>query len=71
MSESEDLIIELQTKLAFQEDLLEDLNKVVTEQQHQIMRMNEALDGLKHQVKSLQTDPQTAGEAKEPPPPHY
>lgn len=71
MSDSEELIVELQTKLAFQDDLLEELNKVVTEQQHQIMRMNDAVEALKRQVKSLQTEQQMTGEAKEPPPPHY
>ena len=69
--EQEAVIVELQTKLAFQDDLLEDLNKVVTEQQHQIMRMNDAIEILKRQVTSLQAEQQTTGEAKEPPPPHY
>lgn len=70
MSEAEELIVELQTKLAFQDDLLEELNNVVTEQQHQLMRMHNAIETLKRQVKSLQTEQQTSGEAKEPPP-HY
>jgi len=63
-------IIDLQTKLSFQDGLLEDLNKVVTDQQHHIMRVESALETLRVQVKTLQTDPST-GEMKEPPPPHY
>ena len=63
-------IIDLQTKLSFQDDLLEDLNKVVTDQQHHIMRLESALEALRVQVKTLQTDPST-GEMNEPPPPHY
>jgi SlyX protein len=63
-------IIDLQTKLSFQDGLLEDLNKVVTDQQHHIMRLESALEALRVQVKTLQVDP-TTGEMKEPPPPHY
>ena len=65
-----DAIIDLQTKLSFQDDLLEDLNLVVTDQQHHIMRLESALESLRVQVKTLQVDP-TSGEATEPPPPHY
>ena len=65
-----DSIIDLQTKLSFQDDLLEDLNLVVTDQQHHIMRLESALESLRVQVKTLQVDP-TSGEATEPPPPHY
>ena len=39
MSGVDSAIIDLQTKLSFQDGLLEELNQVVTEQQHQIMRM--------------------------------
>ena len=62
-------IIDLQTKLSFQDDLLEYLNQVVTEQQHQIMSLKSALETLRVQVTTLQTDP-TQGDANEPPP-HY
>ena len=65
-----DAIIDLQTKLSFQDDLLEDLNLVVTDQQHHIMRLESALESLRVQVKTLQVDP-TSGEATEPPPPRY
>lgn len=70
MSERHDLIIELQTKLSFQDDLLEGLNQVVTSQQQQIMRLETAFEALKLQVKTLQTDPNQTDVA-EPPPPHY
>jgi SlyX protein len=69
-AEVNDAIIDLQTKLSFQDDLLEDLNLVVTDQQHHIMRLESALESLRVQVKTLQVDP-TSGEATEPPPPHY
>jgi SlyX protein len=70
MSGVDSAIIDLQTKLSFQDGLLEELNQVVTDQQHQIMRMESALEALRVQVKTLQTD-NRSGEAKEPPPPHY
>jgi SlyX protein len=70
MSELDNAIIDLQTKLSFQDGLLEDLNQVVTDQQQQIMRLESALDAVRFQVKTLQAD-NTHGESKEPPPPHY
>ena len=70
MNNVENAIIDLQTKLSFQDGLLEELNLVVTDQQHQIMRMESALEVLRVQVKTLQTD-NRSGEVKEPPPPHY
>ena len=70
MSGVDSAIIDLQTKLSFQDGLLEELNQVVTEQQHQIMRMESALETLRVQVKTLQTY-NRSGEAKEPLPPHY
>ena len=70
MNNVENAIIDLQTKLSFQDGLLEELNLVVTDQQHQIMRMESALEALRVQVKTLQTD-NRSGEIKEPPPPHY
>jgi len=70
MPETQNLIIELQTKLSFQDELLEELNQVVTSQQQQIMRLETAFDALKLQVKTLQTDNNQA-ETTEPPPPHY
>ena len=70
MNNVENAIIDLQTKLSFQDGLLEELNLVVTDQQHQIMRMESALEALRVQVKTLQTY-NRSGEVKEPPPPHY
>jgi SlyX protein len=70
MSELDNAIIDLQTKLSFQDGLLDELNKVVTDQQQQIMRLESALDAVRVQVKTLQTD-NTPGDETEPPPPHY
>ncbi|MCL4141143.1 UNVERIFIED_CONTAM: hypothetical protein GTU68_008670 [Idotea baltica] len=63
-------MIDLQTRLSFQDDLLDELNQVVTDQQHQIMRLESALTALQVQFKTLQAD-NTPDDAAEPPPPHY
>ncbi|RKZ78850.1 MAG: hypothetical protein DRQ35_05280 [Gammaproteobacteria bacterium] len=64
-----DDIIELQTKLSFQDGLLEELNQVVTDQQQQISRLELAFETLKVQVQTMQTT-QSVSESNEPPP-HY
>lgn len=63
-------IIDLQTKLSFQDSLLEELNQVVTDQQRQITRLELALETLKVQVNTMQTATQEQGQQHEIPP-HY
>ncbi len=63
-------IDDLQMKLAFQEDLLEQLNQVVTEQQQQITKLELALETMKVQVNTMQTASQESGSQHELPP-HY
>lgn len=66
----QDDIIELQTRIAFQDGVIEQLNQVVTQQQAQIDRLQRQLDKLGGQVENLQHD-QLIRQADEPPPPHY
>ncbi len=63
-------IIDLQTKLSFQEGLLEELNQVVTDQQQQITNLELALETMKVQVNTMQTASQESGSQHELPP-HY
>lgn len=63
-------IIDLQTKLAFQDSLLEELNQVITDQQKQIDRLQHSIEVLKSQLLSVQAHP-LLQETNEPPPPHY
>ena len=63
-------IDDLQMKLAFQEDLLEQLNQVVTDQQQQITNLELALETMKVQVNTMQTATQESGSQHELPP-HY
>ena len=65
-----DDIIDLQTKLSFQDGLLEELNQVITNQQQQISRLEIAVETLKSQLQNMQTA-QMGNEPNEPPPPHY
>jgi len=63
-------IDDLQMKLAFQDDLLEQLNQVVTNQQQQITNLELALETMKVQVNTMQTASQESGSQHELPP-HY
>jgi len=63
-------IDDLQMKLAFQDDLLEQLNQVVTNQQQQITNLELALENMKVQVNTMQTSSQEGSQQHELPP-HY
>jgi len=63
-------ITDLEFKQAFQEDLLESLNKIVVEQQNHIDILQEQIRILYQQLKSLQPS-NVADLADEVPPPHY
>ncbi|OUR64720.1 hypothetical protein A9Q79_05310 [Methylophaga sp. 42_25_T18] len=65
-----DEIIDLQTRIAFQDGLLEELNQVITSQQQQITRLEMAMGVMKSQIQTMQSA-QSEGEQVEPPPPHY
>ncbi|UZE95100.1 SlyX family protein [Alkalimarinus alittae] len=66
---TEDRLTELETKMAFQEDLLQDLNDVVARQEQQLDKLWQANKMLKSQLDSVNSAP---GEAShEAPPPHY
>ena len=66
----QEAIDDLQMKLAFQEDLLEQLNQVVTGQQQQITNLELALETMKVQVSTMQSTTQESGSQHELPP-HY
>ena len=66
----ESRIIELETKLAFQDDLLNDLNDVVAEQSQTVSVLTRELYELQ-QVVNRRAPPNTAAQSEETPPPHY
>ena len=67
---SEDRIIELEIKAAYQEDLLQALNQIVGSQQQQIGRLEATCRMLNERIKSLSTEA-GSGENVEELPPHY
>ncbi len=66
----QDRLAELETRVAFQEQAIQELNDVVTRQQAEIDRLAQGYETLKRQLlelaPSLVADP-----AEERPPPHY
>ncbi|MFP5381629.1 MAG: SlyX family protein [Gammaproteobacteria bacterium] len=65
----EDRLTELETKLAFAEDLLDTLNRTVARQQAQIDLLQEQLRLLHQQIKDVQ--PAEARSLRDEIPPHY
>ena len=68
-SNKDDDIIEIQSRLAFQEDIIDDLNKIVTEQQNQIEKLWTANRILRQQLEKMHFE--MGGGEEEAPPPHY
>ncbi len=63
-------IIDLQTKYAYQEDLLQSLNDVVVEQQNELTALRAELLRLRATLQQM-TGSQLARPDEEVPPPHY
>ena len=67
---NENRVTELEIKIAYQEDLLHELNKVVGQQQHQITRLEATCKMLSDRIKILSIEG-GASENFEEVPPHY
>ncbi len=67
---SEKSIVELEIKLAFQEDLLESLNHIITEQQRQIQCLENSFTLLHQRQQNLAESIESTQEDNQPPP-HY
>ena len=66
----ENKIINLESKLAFQDETINELNEVVTDQQQQLDQLREEIRLLNLRIVSVAEGSGTS-EEKEPPPPHY
>jgi SlyX protein len=66
----EDRLVNIETKLAFQEDLIEELNKTIYQQQQKIERLEAICEALARQVRSLGESSKDSPPAHEIPP-HY
>ena len=70
MQDLETRIAELETKLTFQDNLLEELNHALVEQQFMIDKLQVQLRHIANKLKDMQPS-NIASRAEETPPPHY
>ena len=67
---TKDSLLEIESKLAYQENLLEELNKVVCRQQDQIDHLHVKLRSLQERANELAAGA-SSGETEAEIPPHY
>ena len=67
---SEDRLVDIETKLAYQEDLIEALNKVVSEQQRKIDELETVCRKMVDRLVDLSEAFESA-QIEDAPPPHY
>ncbi|MEQ4924472.1 SlyX family protein [Proteus hauseri] len=70
IKEIEELLIQLESKIAFQDATIEELNQVVTQQQIEMSRFKEHLKVVTERLKATQPS-MLARPEDETPPPHY
>lgn len=71
---NEDRLVEIETKISFQEDLIQELNNAVYEQQKKIDRLEAICNSLVERVRDLSrtvAEGSAAGNAINERPPHY
>jgi SlyX protein len=68
---SEERLIELEIKVAYQDDLLHTLNNIVSEQQQQIQRLEKICQLLYERINSLSTESNRNNTPIDEVPPHY
>ena len=71
MTVSDSRLVALETRIAYQDEVIEELNKTVTSQWKEIDKLSREVAKLTERVAQAE---QTAGmddPADEPPPPHY
>lgn len=70
MSSTEEQLIDLQTRIAFQDDSIQALSDALAHQQIEIERLTQMVKIINGQVKQMAPE-SGEGLADEPPPPHY
>jgi SlyX protein len=68
---SEQRLIELEIKFAYQEDLLQELNSIVVQQQKQISQLEETCKLLYTRLQSIYAAVELDNQPHHQPPPHY
>ena len=75
MVELEQRLIDLETRLTFQEQALHELSDALaaarSEESHNALLLHRALEDLRQLRSALAAGPVTGDAASEPPPPHY
>jgi SlyX protein len=66
----ENRLIELETRIAFQEHTVQELNTVVARQQQDLLQLQREIEVLRARLQALADSP-VAGRSEETPPPHY
>lgn len=66
----EQRVTEVETRFAFQETTLQELNAALTDQQQQLSHLQDLLKKITEQLTEIMSRNQ-AKTADEPPPPHY
>lgn len=66
----ENKIIDLESKLAFQDETINELNEVITDHQQQLDQLREEIRLLNLRITSV-AESSNVSDEKEPPPPHY
>ncbi|MEQ8208167.1 MAG: SlyX family protein [Woeseia sp.] len=67
----EQRIIEIETKLAYQEVMLGELNQVLTDQQSQLTRLERLSERLVERFQSMAANGEGGEDAGDERPPHY
>lgn len=63
-------LVELETRVAFQDQTMQELNEAVIRQQHEIDRLTRELEALRERLRGLAPSPVVPPD-EETPPPHY
>jgi SlyX protein len=73
MSDIEEQLIDVQTRVAYQEDTLAQLNEVITKQDAEIVQLKQQMRLLAQRLDELARDPAQGGETEiiNDRPPHY
>ena len=71
MSDTENRLVDIETKIAFQEDTIQELNKIVYQQQQKIDQLECLFKQLKERVKTETDTARAASDPSDDIPPHY
>ena len=63
-------LINLETKITYQDDIIDELNKVVTQQQNQLDKLLNKMENMSRMMTSV-SESQIRDISQEVPPPHY